>query len=139
MNKSIYVASMIVLMLFACGLLIIGYLYFLDGGKVIEYSKEPMKIATVNADTLDVLIKYCRFKVMPLTTYPAYINGMIYNLKPEKVAGSGVGCFENHRLYNLPRDLPNGKYHFQVRNEFHINILRTIWKSWVSEEFEVQR
>lgn len=138
MRNMLYYLSMVTVIITLILLGYISYLYFIDGNNILVYSKEPMKV-TVNKDNIDVLIEYCRTRKAPLVTYPAYINGIMYNLIPERVAGSEAGCFKRHRLYLLPEDLPNGKYRFQVRNEVEVNSIKKVWVGWVSEEFVVKK
>lgn len=131
----ISIATLTIAMLFMLG---IGYLLWIDGGKESTYNT-PMKISKITDDNIYVIIDYCKYHSYPTEVHASYVDGFIYNLKIEKSIGLPVGCHKVERMFEIPKGLPNGKYHLEVTINYNVNILKKVTNNWYSEDFEINR
>lgn len=134
------------------GSLVIGYLFFIDGGKPIVLSASPMptvesmtdenggfvpKHTFVTGEQLTYLFEYCKSRNVPVEMYGYYIDTVKVAMPVVKIK-SPVGCGKViNDLYKIPKILPSGKYHFEVELIYQVNPLRQVRVTYRTEEFEI--
>jgi hypothetical protein len=98
-----------------------------------------MPATVINEKYVDVTVSYCKEREIPFTTRVSYINGVIYNLPEETVAGSPVGCRTVHKQFVIPVELLPGTYRLNVQNTMEVNKLRSITASYRTVLFEITK
>jgi hypothetical protein len=125
-------------------LLVIIIIVLLFIGVYIFYGNNPVNYngimkAEVVGNTVDVEVAYCRNYNIPFTSYVSFVDGIVFDLVPEKVGGASVGCGVVHRIWNIPDTLPDGTYHLDVRNEFEVTTFKTVTKGYRTTDFIINR
>lgn len=139
-------------MLIVFGSLLISYLYFIDGANPITFSSDTMPVVQALPDSagaylpkktfytgeqLTYLVKYCKYRNVPVEIYGAYVDTVRISMPVVKLK-SPVGCGEGvNDLYKIPKILPTGKYHFEVELIYQVNPLRQVRVTYRTEDFEI--
>lgn len=107
--------------------------------KTIEYQQQPAKILTpvVKAgENVKYELSYCRYIKTHAKVSRQFIDGVIYTT-PSFEQTLPTGCHKIIMAVRVPPTLNSDTYKLRVLVNFEINKLRTIEKSFETEEFEV--
>ena len=134
------------------GLLILGYLYFFDGGKPITIYNDPLvtvedhldknnqfipKKVFKTGETLNYKIEYCKSRNVPAKMYGTYIDTVKIDMPVVEIK-SPIGCGERiSSLYKIPKILPSGLYHFEVELIYQVNPIREVRVKYRTEDFQI--
>lgn len=140
-HKTLYFLSMTGIF-FALGTLFyVGYLLFWPY-KIAEYPKGPLKILNENkvvkvGEKIQYELSYCKYTYKQPDTTRALQGSIVYTL-PEIFSNYKLGC--NKVVINsdtVPDAVPPGQYTLHIKEEYRVNVLRTVTYEVYTEVFNV--
>lgn len=140
------------MVLITIGSLILGYLYFIDGGKPITILNDPVPTVADHLDSegnfirkntfytgeqLNYEFDYCKFRDVPAEMYGSYIDTVKIDMPVVKLK-SPVGCGKKISSYfKVPKILPSGTYHFEVELIYQVNPIREVRVKYQTADFQI--
>lgn len=134
------------------GLLIMAYLYFIDGSNVLILYNLPAPTVEANFDSngnfidkkefksgeyLSYGVDYCKNRTTPAKLYGSYIDTAKIDMPVVEVI-EAKGCGKSIvTLYKIPPMLPTGTYHFEVEIVYQVNPLRKVSVKYKTQDFKI--
>lgn len=131
------------LVLVNASIVIVGWLYFVDGRTPVEFKNVPMPVdmpVYKYGDVINVFADYCKYEGVPSTVYLQFVDGIVFDVGEPIVLNSPVGCdAKNFPIIRVPDKLPIGEYYLRGENVYKVNILRSRSVSWKTKWFRVEK
>lgn len=107
--------------------------------KTIEVHRTPIKILTPEVkrgESVVYEVDYCKFTDEQAEITISFVDGFSY-AQPAVISNIKPGCAVAQRAVLVPANLPAHKYHLRISLAYRMNALRTITKTFETEEFTV--
>lgn len=138
MKKLMYHAIMALIILTCIGIIVFSYFLFLHKLNPITINSEPVHAVAIG-DKLYFNFSYCRNTNVEAHVSRTFVDGLVYFVPEEQIAGTDKGCYTNNRVIEIPKVLPNGKYYMVTKLTYQVNPLAVRTVVWQTDKFTVNR
>lgn len=129
---------LIALPIIVIAILVVGYLVFWPV-EVIKPNTVPYRIKTPivkQGGTLIYEVDACKFLAIDSTIYRSFVDGLMFTAPPAPNSIT-VGCKKTNVFLEVPKDLPIGIYHIELKIVYKVNPIHDVIYNFRTEDFQV--